>query len=98
MNTTGQLPNDIFALVGAFGVTLPPLQIPQSFAVEMGYAGILRFVITGVANDERTPMVVVPCAIGATVFVQHGARVVASRRSRTRAADSRRGASRSRVP
>lgn len=58
----------ILGPVGAFGATLPSLAIPQSFVVEMGYTGILGFVITAVATDERTPTAVAPFAIGATVF------------------------------
>jgi glycerol uptake facilitator-like aquaporin len=40
----------------------------QSFVVEMGYTGLLGFVIMGVATDERTPAAVAPFAIGVTVF------------------------------
>ena len=54
--------------VGGFGGTLPALAIPQSFVVEMGYSGLLAFVIMGVATDDRTPPGVAPFAIGATVF------------------------------
>lgn len=54
--------------VGEFGATLPALAIPQSFVVEMGYSGLLAFVIMGVATDDRTPPGVAPFAIGATVF------------------------------
>lgn len=53
---------------GGFGATLPALAIPQSFVVEMGYSGVLAFVIMGVATDPRTPPAVAPFAIGATVF------------------------------
>jgi MIP family channel proteins len=52
---------------GGFGATLPLLPIPQSFAVEAGYSGILGFVILG-ATDSRNPKGVAPFAIGATVF------------------------------
>lgn len=58
----------ILGPVGAFGLTLPGLALPQSFVVEMGYTGILGFVIMAVATDERTPTAVAPFAIGATVF------------------------------
>lgn len=58
----------ILGPVGDFGVTLPSLAIPQSFVVEMGFSGVLAFVIMGVATDERTPPAVAPFAIGATVF------------------------------
>jgi MIP family channel proteins len=54
--------------VGQFGATLPALAIPQSFLVEMGYSGVLGFVILAVAADERTSAAVAPFAIGATVF------------------------------
>ena len=58
----------ILGPVGEFGVTVPALAIPQSFVVELGYTGLLGFVIMGVATDERTPTAVAPFAIGATVF------------------------------
>ena len=54
--------------VGAFGATTPSLPIPQSFVVEMGYTGILGFVIMAVATDDRVPPGAAPFAIGATVF------------------------------
>lgn len=54
--------------VGNYGATLPALAIPQSFVVELGYTGLLGFVIMGVATDARTPTAVAPFAIGATVF------------------------------
>lgn len=53
---------------GGFGATVPQLPIAQSFVVEMGYTGLLGFVIMGVATDDRTPPAVAPFAIGATVF------------------------------
>ena len=52
---------------GGFGATLPLLPIPQSFAVEAGFSGILGFVILG-ATDSRNAKGVAPFAIGATVF------------------------------
>jgi len=58
----------ILGPVGGFGITLPSLAIPQSFVVEMGYTGLLGFVIMSVATDDRTPTAVAPFAIGATVF------------------------------
>lgn len=58
----------ILGPVGDFGATIPALAIPQSFVVEMGYTGLLGFVIMGVATDDRTPAAVAPFAIGATVF------------------------------
>lgn len=53
---------------GGFGATVPNLPIPQSFVVEMGFTGLLGFVIMGVATDERTPPAVAPFALGATIF------------------------------
>lgn len=50
-----------------YGATIPMLPIPQSFAVEAGYSGILGFVILG-ATDGRNPRGLAPFAIGATVF------------------------------
>ncbi|HEY2026915.1 MAG TPA: aquaporin [Gemmatimonadaceae bacterium] len=57
----------ILGPVGNFGATVPALPTAQAFAVEMGYTGILAFVIMGAATDERTPPAVVPFVIGATV-------------------------------
>ena len=54
--------------VGNFGETVPALSVSRSFVVEMGYTGLLGFVIMGVATDERSPAAVAPFAIGATVF------------------------------
>jgi len=54
--------------VGSFGATVPSLPLLQSFVVELGYTGLLGFVIMGVATDERTPIAVAPFAIGATIF------------------------------
>lgn len=51
-----------------FGETIPGLPLAQSFVVEMGFTGLLGFVIMGVATDDRTPPAVAPFAIGATVF------------------------------
>ena len=58
----------ILGPIASFGATIPALPIPQSFVVEMGYTGILGFVIIAVATDERTPPAVAPFAIGATVL------------------------------
>ena len=55
--------------VGHFGATVPNLPLAQSFVVEMGFTGILGFVIMAVATDERTSPAVAPFAIGATIFV-----------------------------
>ena len=54
--------------VGDFGATVPSLPLAQSFVVELGYTGLLGFVIMGVATDERTPTAVAPFAIGITIF------------------------------
>lgn len=58
----------ILGPVGDFGVTVPQLPIAQAFVVEMGFSGLLGFVIMAVATDHRTPPAVAPFAIGATVF------------------------------
>jgi aquaporin Z len=58
----------VLGSVGSFGATVPELPLAQSFVVELGYSGILAFVIMGVATDDRTPPAVAPFAIGATVF------------------------------
>jgi aquaporin Z len=58
----------ILGAVGDFGVTVPLLPMPQSFAVEAGYTAMLGFVIMGAATDERAPPAAAPFAIGATVF------------------------------
>ena len=58
----------ILGAVGGMGATVPHLPLAQSFAVEMGFTGVLGFVIMGVATDDRTPRAVAPFAIGATVF------------------------------
>jgi MIP family channel proteins len=51
-----------------FGATVPSLPIAQAFVVELGYSGLLAFVIMAVATDERTPPAIAPFVIGATVF------------------------------
>jgi MIP family channel proteins len=50
------------------GATVPSLPLAQSFVVEMGFTGMLGFVIMGVATDARSAPAVAPFAIGATVF------------------------------
>ena len=59
----------ILGPVGNFGATVPSLPLAQAFVVEMGFSGVLAFVIMGVATDRRTPPSVAPFAIGATVCV-----------------------------
>jgi aquaporin NIP len=54
--------------VGGFGETLPQLSLARAFVIELGYTGILGFVIMGVATDARTPPAVAPFVIGATIF------------------------------
>jgi aquaporin Z len=54
--------------VGNFGATVPTVSWSRAFVIEMGYTGLLGFVIMGVATDERSPAAVAPFAIGATVF------------------------------
>lgn len=54
--------------VGNFGATMPAVSVSRAFVIEMGYTGLLGFVIMGVATDERSPAAVAPFAIGATVF------------------------------
>ena len=54
--------------VGAYGVTVPSIGLAQAFVVELGFTGLLGFVIMGVATDARTPAAIAPFAIGATVF------------------------------
>jgi MIP family channel proteins len=54
--------------VGSFGATIPTLPLAQSFVVEMGYSGLLAFVITSVATEDQVPKAIAPFAIGATVF------------------------------
>jgi MIP family channel proteins len=51
-----------------FGATVPAIPLARSFVVELGFTGILGFVIMGVATDERVPAAVAPFAIGATIF------------------------------
>ena len=46
--------------VASLGATVPTLPLAQSFAVEMGYSGLLAFVIMGVATDEKSPAAVAP--------------------------------------
>jgi MIP family channel proteins len=52
--------------VGGWGTTVPSLALAQSFVVEMGFSGVLGFVILAVANDDRST--IAPFAIGATIF------------------------------
>ncbi len=54
--------------VGNFGATVPSVSLARAFVIEMGYTGLLGFVIMAVATDERTPAAVAPFVLGATVF------------------------------
>ncbi len=54
--------------VGGMGGTVPSIPVPQAFAVEMGFSGVLAFVIMSVATDERTSATTAPIVLGATVF------------------------------
>ena len=58
----------ILGPVGGLGATVPAVSLGRAFAVELGYSGLLAFVIMGVATDERAPAGVAPFALGATVF------------------------------
>jgi aquaporin Z len=54
--------------VGDFGATLPSLALSQAFVVEMGFSGLLGFVIMAASDDERTSVAPPSLVIGATVF------------------------------
>ena len=54
--------------IGNYGATVPSIAVARAFVVELGFTGLLGFVIMGVATDSRTPAAVAPFAIGATVF------------------------------
>lgn len=54
--------------VGSFGATVPTVSIARAFVIEMGYTGLLGFVIMAVATDERVPGTVAPFVLGATVY------------------------------
>ena len=58
----------LLGAAGGFGTTIPNLALPQSFVVEMGFTGVLGFVIMAVATDPRSPPMIAPFAIGATIF------------------------------
>lgn len=53
---------------GGMGGTVPSIPVAQAFAVEMGFSGVLAFVIMSVATDERTSPSIAPFVLGATVF------------------------------
>ena len=55
--------------VGDFGATVPSVTLARAFVIEMGYTGLLGFVIMAVATDDRVPASIAPVVLGATVFV-----------------------------
>lgn len=62
------LPAWLLGPVGNFGATVPSVSMARAFVIEMGYTGLLGFVIIAVATDERTPSAIAPFVLGATVF------------------------------
>jgi len=54
--------------VGNFGATVPSVTVARAFVIEMGYTGLLGFVIMAVATDDRVPASIAPVVLGATVF------------------------------
>jgi MIP family channel proteins len=52
--------------VGDYGVTLPSVPIAQAFVIELGFTGVLGFVI-GATADSRFPAGITPLVLGATV-------------------------------
>lgn len=54
--------------VGSFGATVPSVSLARAFVIEMGYTGMLGFVIMAVATDDRAPGTVAPFVLGATVY------------------------------
>lgn len=46
--------------VGNFGATVLSVTLARAFVIELGYTGLLGFVIMAVATDERTPTVIAP--------------------------------------
>jgi MIP family channel proteins len=54
--------------IASVGATVPTLSVARAFVVELGYSGLLAFVIMAVATEESSPPAVAPFAIGATVF------------------------------
>lgn len=53
--------------VGNFGATVPSVSLARAFVIEMGYTGVLGFVIMAVATDDRAPASLAPFVLGATV-------------------------------
>ncbi|WP_310569677.1 aquaporin [Gemmatimonas sp.] len=54
--------------VGDFGATVPSVTLARAFVIEMGFTGLLGFVIMAVATDDRVPASIAPVVLGATVF------------------------------
>ncbi|QJR37006.1 MIP/aquaporin family protein [Gemmatimonas groenlandica] len=54
--------------VGSYGATTPSVSLARAFVIEMGYTGLLGFVIMAVATDDRAPGSVAPFVLGATVY------------------------------
>ncbi len=54
--------------VGNSGATVPAVTVLRAFVIELGYTGLLGFVIMAVATDARVPAAIAPFVIGATVF------------------------------
>ena len=61
--------NWLLGAVGNSGATVPSVTLDRAFAIEMGYTGLLGFVIMAVATDDRAPGTTAPFVLGATVFV-----------------------------
>ncbi len=59
----------LLGAVGNSGATVPAVTLDRAFAIEMGYTGLLGFVIMAVATDDRAPGTTAPFVLGATVFV-----------------------------
>jgi MIP family channel proteins len=56
----------ILGPVGDYGVTMPSIPIAQAFVVELGFTGVLGFMI-GATADSRFPSGITPLVLGATV-------------------------------
>lgn len=54
--------------VGNLGATVPSVSLARAFVIEMGYTGVLGFVIMAVATDERAPASLTPFVLGGAVF------------------------------
>jgi MIP family channel proteins len=54
--------------IASLGATVPTLSVGRAFVIELGFSGLLAFVIMAVATEDKSPPAVAPFAIGATVF------------------------------